>query len=75
MYQLIQPCFLLLGNNIYVDSQIGSDTNIGTESNPLQTLEKALEKAVGSSSTIYLQSGQTFTLDNQFTLNNDLSIQ
>ncbi|MFW7225358.1 MULTISPECIES: phage tailspike protein [unclassified Serratia (in: enterobacteria)] len=50
--------------NLYVNTETGDDTNIGSREKPLKTLNEALRRTPwNKSNTIHLKAGQTFILD------------
>ncbi|MBS3894735.1 phage tailspike protein [Serratia marcescens] len=50
--------------NLYVNTDTGDDTNIGSREKPLKTLREALKRTPSNkSNTIHLKAGQTFLLD------------
>lgn len=50
--------------NLYVNTDAGDDTNIGSRAKPLKTLHEALRRTPWEkSNTIHLKAGQTFILD------------
>lgn len=46
--------------NLYVDSQVGNDNNVGSKALPLRTIAEALKRVPsGQSHTVHLKQGQT----------------
>ncbi|MEC8829457.1 MAG: hypothetical protein VXY88_00080, partial [Bacteroidota bacterium] len=47
-------------NQYYISSSTGSDANIGTESEPWQTLEKISNTVLNPGDTVYFMRGDSF---------------